>query len=253
MSVRDIERLLKDACRSPLGPLSVAVTKSGADAWSLEATWHDRVAALSAVYEPQTAGLQLLRLLSEDAADPKAVAAMCATRPWVIDAAPAEGSGVSVRLWLHGDDLDMNTFLSAVAELARLDLIAGGAPVADSAVEEPQTEPLSPAEPAPASAQEPEIEAPRPSSWQTLVAVEPAEPAPTNAPEQSSQVTDTDADPDGTKADSPPLEGAVAGTGTQPESGAGEATQVKGGYCRECGAPHPGDHVFCTNCGARLN
>ena len=77
-------------------------------------------------------------------------------RPWVTDAAPMASGGVHVRYWLHAVELSPTSFLSAVADIARIapaSASAAGSSFGPTAASTSTPQPMTP---------------PRPATWQTL-------------------------------------------------------------------------------------
>jgi hypothetical protein len=242
-----IESLLNAAARAPFGPLAVAVTPGVEDAtWTLAARWQELEATIIAAHDAQTG---ILRLDADVACStPEATwRPILLGRPWVMDASPSvDDERLSLRLWLADDALDLNTLLRAVAELVRFQaLLPSAAAEAPATIE--TTEPAQAIAPVQTPAPSPRPAA-RPVAWQMLTTPPPAEePAESAAPEEHPPVSDAAPDipagtPDASDLASPPAE--------TPEA---QADEPEPGYCRECGSPHPAEHAFCTNCGARLN
>ncbi len=244
MSTPDIERLLNDACRSPLGPLSIARSPSSAGGWSLVASWAGGVSAVhvEAAYFEANDALCLERRLSGPL--PAGVEEALLARPWVMETARTTDGGLALRLWLRREGLEANSLLGALAELTRAEALLGLSPQTEQ-----QPAPAEPAPPPPAQERTPE---PRPvearvqqPSWQSLAVGEresrpaPAEPAEASRPEPAPE------------SGVPPTEAESVRREQASADRPGVAAQS--GSCRECGVPYQARHAFCINCGARLH
>jgi hypothetical protein len=257
----DVRRLLERASEGPLGPLSLGVTGNEDNAWQVSVTWYGSArAAVTASYDGDSDVLRLETAVPTSAPR-EAWQPLVLTRPWVIDGAQVPGGGLAVRLWLRGEGLDLNTLLAAIADLARLgpalDAAAppsaptpAPAPVAASMPSLPPAEPAppppdTPAAPEPAESPPPPRPAsgPKPEPWEVLSA------APASTP---ASAVPAPASPDSTMEAAPMPQHAEAAPPT-PEPAPEPVPATTPGHCRECGAAYLPDHVFCTNCGARLN
>ncbi len=248
----DINELLRRASSAPLGPLYLTIAPDGPDSWSLTVSMSGRNALVRARHDEEAQALVLS--CTVDAGDSTAAVRSLL---WVVDTRPTVEAATDVSLWLHDDGISVAMLLNALACLARL---AVQSPSRETAPQSPATEAngtSSVPEPVPTAAH-------RPVGWQSL-ASQPLQQHPS-----ASQ-------------DPPPLEDAKAANGVSHQEGvvppadnagvgaeAGEALTSplipsqavpepepkpagRAGYCRECGSPHTAEHVFCTNCGARLN
>jgi len=232
MAAKDLERLLRDASRAPLGPLSFTFSASGPEAWTLSAGWPGRAPVeVRGAYDSATDALRLEREAPVSASTER-VNQVAAAMPWVLDAAPIAGGGVAVRLWLRVEGLGENTLLAALGALARLESALSEAPP-------PQA--LSPPSPPPPPPPEPVVDEPRAPSWQSLAAT--PQPAPVHPSES----------PGAAAAGPLPAPGPAAPAQAAPPASPGPVPPGVSGYCHECGNPYRADHAFCVNCGARLN
>jgi hypothetical protein len=272
----DIESLLRRATAAPLGPLTLRYAPAGPDAWTLSVALAGDESSVRVEPEPNTDGLVLVRHVAGDGAAPGP--SVTRTHPWVVESR-AIAEGLELRLWLHGDGLSSAMLINAVVDLTQFDAGRGvdsgpvaadtEAPIPIPVDEAPRPEPVpvSPhrgiswqsfglgrgpdsgaaapsatgESPARAESLAPEANTPAPGvGSQSEPAAEPAQP-----------VTDV-GEP------VPPEPPATAAPATQPlattdQSSRTPAPGQKPGYCRECGSPRAADHVFCTNCGARLD
>jgi hypothetical protein len=279
MSADDVRRLLERAAEAPVGPLSLAVAASGDDsAWRITASWYGATAAeVTATYDREGDVLRLETTIATDATRELWQPVILA-KPWVIDAAPVPGGGLAVRLWLRGEGLALNELLAAVAGLARLGPALGalGAPAA-AAAPATTTAPPAPeaptAEPAPAAVVEAaSLPLSEPAPPPTPMSTSPAPPEPAASPPLPRPASGPKPEPweilsttppaaasEASAAPGPPLDPGEPAAAPEPvEAAAPEAEPepvpaTAPGHCRECGAPYQADHVFCTNCGARLN
>jgi hypothetical protein len=224
----NIESVLREAARSRLGPLHLTFSSEGKDSWSLKVDFAGLASSdVRLVYEPEAAALRLERQYPGSVSR-EALSELVRSRPWLLEAAPTAGEGVAARLWLHASGLTPNLVLQAAAEMARIESVLGGS-ASPATVSEPKvTEKPSPileeiAE-APAAA-----EAKAEPAWQSLGA-----PVPLRAISGSPHEVAAGPLPSMQEHQQPPDSAPV-------------------GNCRECGAPYKRDHVFCMNCGARLN
>ncbi len=237
MASRDIDRLLKEASRTPLGPFALACDAAGANAWTLTATWLrlNAPAEIRAAYDPATDALHLDREVSTNLPFAR-VDEIITGRSSIVEAAPTSWNTVAIRLWLRGEGLTPMALLTAVAELARLGLVLQETPE--------RTATVSPEAPPPPAKPEPEpiIDASRRPGWQQLAANAASAPARAPAPPSPS------AEQQLPQSISPPPAAAAAPAA----SAAGPPPAGTTGFCRECGAPYSEQHVFCINCGARL-
>ena len=275
-----VERLLREIVDSRVGPLSVTVEAQAEDSWRISTAWYDAVRAeIEATFEEQARVLRLERSLPTTA--PRELwRPVILAKPWVMDAAPVGGGDLVVRLWLHVSDLDLNTLLAALADLTRLSELlpippASVAPVAQpsppiepadsepashdrgaATVEAPtvisDTAPAAPvAEAAPARAHQP---AARHLPWEILSESPPAA-APTPQPPPIDEPAGSVAEPQVAMPPPPmpPSEPPQPDAAPPPEVAPEPEASGRPGYCKECGSAYAADHVFCTNCGARLN
>jgi hypothetical protein len=279
--ITDVEDLLNRAAAAPLGPLSLSYDRAD-DAWILKVTYAGRqITGLKAIKDGATGGICLeYQTPSGDACD---LSAFLDSRSWVSAVASTPAGSTILRIWLHGDGLQVNTLLSLSADLARLSSISVVAdPVsqeasglAESAVEVPLEPELpvpieakpEPARPAPIPV------APRPVGWQSFGVPASATPAKADEAMHESEppaIAASGAEVSSgssTAAESAKTHAAPASTDDAPLSSqsvpppptaevdppvlpkpAGTA-----GFCRECGSAFAPDHAFCTTCGARLN
>jgi len=244
VSTPDIERLLNDACRFPLGPLSIARSPSSGVGWSLLASWAGRATGVHvevSYHEPSDA-LCLERRLPGPV--PAGVEEALLARPWVLETARTTDGGLALRLWLRSEGLEANSLLGALAELTRVEALLGLSPQTEQ-----QPTPVEPAPPPPVQERPPE---PRPvqarvqqPSWQSLAVGEreirpaPVEPAEASRPEAAPV------------SGGPPTEAESVRQEQVSADRPGAGAQA--GSCRECGLPYLANHAFCINCGARLH
>jgi hypothetical protein len=285
----DLASLLERAAASPLGPLSLAC-RPEENGWGLTVNFGSRPGvSVKATRDAAGGGLCLYRrVLAGAASDLRDAQA----RPWVVEVDTTFADVVGVRLWLHGDGLDLNTLFAALAYMARLGDVADEA---DSEARRAQVAATPLTEP------EPMVVVPvRQQSWQSFAsagadaaesgrseqAVDPPAPVPVvsaaeaeedamPAPETATPQPDSEiaaaVDNGGqaliTEGASEPLTAALETAAQESpvavEAGASataapaEVTSLPqpmgiSGTCRECGSPYRQDHAFCTTCGARL-
>ena len=256
----DLGSLLERAGAAPLGPLSLTCRPEG-NGWSLTVKFGPRQAVVvRAERDAASGGLCLERRVPADA---EGWRKLVDSGPWIMGFDTVAAGVVALRLWLHGDGLEVNTLLSALAYFARLD--SGGVTEAigehlekeapTGQVDQLEAKPVAPV---------------RPLAWQSFTTAGRA-PAPTDATERQAPASLAEPEAPAVPADrdEPGQEPAVEASETveaslavQPSTPPEVSTvtlptvlpQLAGvsGNCRECGSPHPPDHAFCTTCGARL-
>jgi hypothetical protein len=273
----DLGSLLNRAAAAPLGPLSFTYLPDGAG-WSLTV----KASAAPAVNVRvdshfSSGGLCLERQVP--AGGPTVWPRVVESAPWVLAADTTAADMVVLRLWLHGDGLDVNVFLAALAYFSRL----GAADIAAAAQDDIDGEVIATL-PQPAVEPTPVVPV-RPLAWQSF-GMAPRAPSPTTEPprgpnpqpEQQPSVPEQpavapEAAPVPAEATvaivqpvvvEPAIEVVVAieapalasTPAPAPDAAAPAAATPEpagvSGTCRECGTPHRPDHAFCTTCGARL-
>ena len=258
MSARDLEKVLREASRSPLGPLTAGYSPLGADAWLITATWVGAPPVeIHAFYESSPDAVRL-EWTTAAAVAAENLGPLIASRPWIMDAVPLAGDRVAVRLWLYVAGLSMNTWFAALAEAARFASILGRpkglpydgavlpfdraavaatapAPVLHSeTIKQPAAASASPTPLAVAQPMESIEDAPRPPSWQTLAAVDgPTAPTQTEHGQQNGATSIREA-----VAEQSELVEANRSTGAAPNGGSIAAEP--NGSTAEITAPPPG-------------
>ena len=120
----NIAELLDKAEDAPLGPLTVKATSDGTDAWWLSLTLSGAPpVSVRVVHDATNTSVRLERQILSQTPFDRWQAAL-ESRPWLSEASPIAGGGVSVRVWLSDLDLHLNTLLMAAADLARLEQLA---------------------------------------------------------------------------------------------------------------------------------
>jgi hypothetical protein len=240
VSTRDVERLLREVSRVPLGPMSITFATAGTDVWQLAVSWSGLPGAAVTVVHDAAGDSVRLEREAPYSGPPDRLAATIAGRPWVLEVLPV-ASGIAARLWLRLEGLQANTLLAALAEMARLELVLLPPAAHPTAQTAPAPPPQStPARPPPQPA--PIEDLVRPASWQSLST------SPTPAPAAGQQPPAATQPPPPPPAISP-----LPPASAPPAEPAATSSAGPAGYCRECGHPFRPDHTFCVNCGARLN
>ena len=207
----DLNELLERGEAAPLGPLTLKVTSDGPGAWWLSVTYGSAAPVSMHLIDDRPAGaVRLERQILSQLPYEKWQAALD-SRSWLTEAAPIAGGGVAVRLWLSAVDLQLNTLLTAAADLARLERLATGV------------------QPAPSGASG---GPPRTVSWQTLSTPPVAQPS---APAPAAPLEPAPGPPQPTPpADQP------AGDESWYCRECGAQRPANHTFCTNCGAQKPG-------------